>query len=403
MNITCPECGKLHKLPKDHQPERKSVAKCKKCDATMIINPQTPSNDQTPSESQKFDVLPTDNGDDNQEKEALSPSEEPEPESANRDINNDSGKTTAKDDIYTTFPEIKQLSPEKFVFKKIFSATGKKGYRTRENRLKLKIIKAVHDILSTKILQEDEQVMGLAKGIAYHSFEITYANGLLNILSNYFAIVCTNQRLLLINIDSRVNRPTRYIFQMCYDEINSVSCGPFRSSLIIKSKTGRNWNFTTIKRNLAKSLRDFIFKKSQEEPVLSPDNNSRYQLCPACYIALPDGLTSCPHCSAVFKKPKEAMLRSFVLPGLGSIYLRHLPLGIMEMAGYLIIWILAVILMILKPPGGIATAIAPVLIYHMIIGLLSLKTAKKGYIIDNRHLAPPIESPDNGEDSTSNA
>ncbi|MCK4837852.1 MAG: zinc-ribbon domain-containing protein, partial [Desulfobulbaceae bacterium] len=292
MNIICPECGKIHRLADDRLPKLKSAAKCKKCGARIIIEPRpaaagpdelnrkTQATEQNNSEPREFDVLLTEKIIDHPEESLFPGSEE---EEATDKLDNFTDETTVSgDDIYTTFPELRELSPDKFTYEEIFSATAKQGYRTRGNTQTLKIIKAVHDILTSRILHENEQVKMLARGIAYYPFEIPYANGLLTMLSNYYAIICTNQRLLLVNINSRINRPSRYIFQVPYHEISNISRSAFLSSLIIESKTGRSWNFTTVRRNLAKSLRSFILKKSKEKPTGHSEDNRQGQLCPAC-------------------------------------------------------------------------------------------------------------------------
>ncbi|MEN8135320.1 MAG: zinc-ribbon domain-containing protein [Thermodesulfobacteriota bacterium] len=410
MNIICPECGQIHNLPDDRLPKRRSATKCKKCGGKIIIDPQpaaigpdelnrqTETTEQTNSEPHELDVLLTENIIDHAEE---SPSPAPE-EMEILDILGDynAEATGYGHDIFASFPELEELSPDKFTYEEIFATTKKYGYQTSEDTGTLKIIKAVHDVLTSKILRENEQVKRLARGIAYYPFEIPYANGLLTIFANYYAVVCTNQRLLLVNINSRINRPTRYIFQVPYDGISNVSRGAFLSSLIIESKTGRSWNFTTVRRNLAKSLRDFILAKGAgtESPGSSPEDNGPRQFCPACYTLLADGLAACPQCSVPFKKPAEAITRSLILPGLGPIYLSYLPLGIVEMAGYLAIWLIALVLVIMKVPGGILTGIAPVLTYHLFSVILARKTADKGYIPEKRHIKPPVESEKTPED-----
>ena len=68
------------------------------------------------------------------------------------------------------------------------------------------------------------------------------------------------------------------------------------------------------------------------------------------------------------------------------------------MTGYLAIWLISVVLIILEFPGGLASAIAPVLSYHVAIGLLAGKTAGKGYVLDNSTVAtPPVAPKDNNE------
>lgn len=291
-------------------------------------------------------------------------------------------------EIYSSFPELAELSPGKFDYQQIFYKSGKQGYQNSDNRLNVKIIKALHEILTTKVLQNNEQVKRLARGIAYYPSEILYANGLLTMLSNYFVIVCTNERLILVNINRRTLTPTRYIYQLPYNEIAKVGRGAFLSSLIIENIHGKKWNFTTVGRRPAKSTKGFIVEKSAGQPAGSAKDNSLSQLCPACFIPLPAKITSCPHCAASFKSTKEARIRSLILPGLGSIYLSYLPLGIMEMIGYLAIWLVTVTMLIIEIPGGKMIAIIPVLIYHLCAAILAGGTGKKGYLLENKAVEP---------------
>ena len=71
------------------------------------------------------------------------------------------------------------------------------------------------------------------------------------------------------------------------------------------------------------------------------------------------------------------------MPGLGSLYLSYLPLGVMEIAGYLAVWLTAVVLVILRVPGGVMTAILMVLAYHGFTGIMSFKMASKGYLLQD--------------------
>ena len=412
MNIICPECGKIHNLPDERIPSRKSSAKCKKCGARMIINPRPTVNSveelnqdshntgPNESDSREFDVLLTDRCDENSEGKSLHALVAEESEAFDLQNITAADKTTTINEISAAFPELQGLTLEKFVFEEILSISESKNYRTKENILKIKIVKAVHDILTLNILHENEKVLRVAKGIAYYPFEFLYANGILNILSNYFAIICTSQRLLFINTDRRIKHPTRYIFQVPYHEINNIGRGAFLSSLIIESKSGRCWNFTTLKRNLAKSLKLFIVNKCKENVSESAIANSLNQLCPACYTPLPEKLASCPHCSAIFKKPAEAFLRSLVLPGLGTMYLSYMWLGLMEMVGYIAIWLLAILLMIIEIPGGLTSAIAPILSYHLITSFLAKKAAGKGYILAFNRTSTPVDIQINHEDSS---
>ena len=104
-------------------------------------------------------------------------------------------------------------------------------------------------------------------------------------------------------------------------------------------------------------------------------------------------MVTCPHCNAKFKKSDEAMTRSLILPGLGSVYLSYVPLGIIEMAGYLTIWFVAIVLLIIKVPGGIATVILLILCYHVLAAFLARQNALKGYLLEPSKFPSTEKSP----------
>ncbi|MDF1578369.1 MAG: hypothetical protein P1P81_07990 [Desulfobulbales bacterium] len=382
MKIICPECGKPHKLTGDRLPDRKFTAKCKQCGAAMIIDPLPPPGEAERSAGDIPIPAPTANPveydiplNDGDEKDQEPP------------IDSAEAATGGNDGLFGAFPGLRDLSPDKFAYHEIFARPGRHGFGTGENRLLRKLVEAVHQLLTTELLADDEKVLRIARGIAYHPFEIPYANGLLTMLSNYYAIVCTDRRLLLINVDRRLRRPTRYIFQIPYGEIAGIGRGLFRSALIITGKSGRNWNFTTVNRNLAARLEDFVAAQLKHPPAIPAAMQSPAQLCPSCHTPLEGGLASCPHCGATFKTPGEALLRSLILPGLGSIYLGYLPLGITELTVYPFCWLLTVALLVFEVPGAIAVAVIPVAACHLAAGLLARKTAAKGYLLDELPVA----------------
>jgi len=294
--------------------------------------------------------------------------------------------------IFRVFPELSGLSPNVFDYESIFTSGKSGSLLTGTNKLKLRLVKAVHDVLVGNILHDDEQILNIARGIAYYKNEIPYANGILTNYSNYFAIVCTSYRLIFINVNFSITAPSRYIFQVLYEEIRKISTGLFGSSLVIQTRTDRNWNFTTVHRKTGKEIQALVLAKTSGGPSGKFDGVSRWQLCPACFFAIPGKLASCPSCAAMFKTPAEAMTRALILPGLGSFYLSYIPLGFIELFGYLAIWAIAVILVVIGIPGGILSAVILVMLCHLFAGNMSRIMASKGYIVDRMPAADIIET-----------
>jgi hypothetical protein len=288
-------------------------------------------------------------------------------------------------EILRAFPALQNIPLEHFALEELFGPPPKGGYRTRRNRLKVGLLLAVAARLDEKILLRGEMVCKIARGSAYFPFEIPYANGLLTLPANYYALIATTHRLLLINLDFRGRRPARYTFQILYDEIGKISRGLLGTSLIIKIRNGGKWNFTTVKRSLARELAAFVKARLNGPPSGFYDGvPRRRQLCPACLQPLTGGLTACPSCLAPFKSAGEAMKRSLLLPGTGEIYLDHYLPGAAVLLGYLAAWLVAVVLIIVAPAGGVRGAALLLLAYHLLAGLLARRLGGKGYLT-----APP--------------
>ena len=291
-----------------------------------------------------------------------------------------SGLGNQEEILKQEFPQLTGLSPVQFDLDSIFPRRDGESCNNRRNRQIAGLLEKVAPLLVGRILQPDETVRKIAKGSAYFLFEIPYANGLLTLPSNHYALAATSHRLLFINLDWRRSQPTSTVFQVLYDEIDRVSRGVFLSSLIVKTRNGRNWNFTTVNRRLSREIVDFIRNSHAALPSGMYDGIPRPQLCPFCHVPLPDKLEKCPSCATVFKPRREATTRSLMLPGAGPIFLRYYAAGLGEMGGYLLAWLVAVAFVILEVPGGLFWGAALVLSYHACSALLAGKLAAKSYI-----------------------
>jgi hypothetical protein len=364
MIVACPHCHHQHRLPEDIELPPNSAAHCKKCGKRFLLE----AADERPV--QELGAPGTTN-----EKSAAS---QPSPAT---NLPNGSEPTAA---ILDAFPELQGLPLEKFLLAEIFMPGDKNHHQTSLNRLLAKLITATAPLLSESILQRDELVCRIASGIAYFPFEIPYANGLLTWPLNYYALICTNRRLIFINLDYHLSRPTRFVFQIPYDDIARVSRGFYGSSLIVTTDSGRNWDFTTVNRRLGAGLDNFIRTQREQLHAGVQEYQAPSQLCPACYQPVPEKMISCPHCQTPYKSAKVAMKKSLVLPGTGNIYLANPYLGIIEILGYLFTWIMTIILVIIGIPGGILGGGVLVLTYHLMAALMARRIGEKGYLVINK-------------------
>ena len=189
MDIICPTCNKSYHVPAERLPKKRASATCKNCGQTMLV--------------EASGVVWAEN-----------PATSPIASAGGR-------SSSAGDAILMDYPELERISPNRVAFDEIFSPNRKGSYKSRRNNLKVKILLAVSEVME-KLLNQDERVMRVAKGIAYHPAEIIFGNGWLTMIYNHYAILATDQRLLFININSRMQRTTHYLFQVLYEDIKKV-------------------------------------------------------------------------------------------------------------------------------------------------------------------------------------
>jgi DNA-directed RNA polymerase subunit RPC12/RpoP len=338
MQIVCRTCNATYNIRRDNLPERKATAKCKKCGGKLIIEPLVAGYVQAAPP-------PTETS------EAHPPSRAPVRKTGERE----------KLDILQVYPEFQSLNAAKFDLGEIFPPNKKGAYRHRKNTFKLKVLQAAHHILE-KALKDGEKVVRIAKGVAYYPAEIFFGNGFVTMLYNHYAIVCTNQRLLLININSRMNRPMHYIFQVAYENIKKVKHGFLSRTLVVYRHKGKRRTFR--KSRLAVEL--------AEEPLEN--------LCPACFLPLKKGLVACPECKTRFKEPKKALLKSLLLPGWGDMYLGHRALGLLELLGSVFVWVIIGSMLLAGEPGSLIGVVILLMFYNGSDGLFTYHMAKKGYM-----------------------
>jgi len=175
-------------------PKKRAVATCKKCGSKIAIEAAIPGAVRPLVSSE------------------MASGNAPHPTTA-PDPSGSAGKG-----IFVDYPELQGLSSEKFDFEEILSPNKNGGYKSPRNKFKIRTLKAVHAILN-EILEDGEKVMRVGKGTAYYPAEIFLGNGILTMMYNCYAIVCTNRRLLFININSRITRPTHFLSQMSYEDI----------------------------------------------------------------------------------------------------------------------------------------------------------------------------------------
>jgi len=356
MRVICPQCNAIYSIPRARVPKGKAAAACKKCGARIVIEQLRPAAADT--------LMPSGFASGNLADSSTAP------------LYNG----TSENQVFEDYQELAGLSSAKFDFGEIFSPNKKGGYRSRKNKFKIKIFKAVHDVLG-ELLEDGEKAMRIGKGTAHYPAEIFLGNGLLTMMYNYYAIVCTNRRILLININPRMTRRTHFLFQVPYEDIKKVKQGLFLNHLIIYRTNARRRVFTSVKRYILKELREFITLKQDTVSQAKPHKESLENLCPSCFAPLQKRLVACPYCKVQLKEPKKALFKSLLLPGWGDLYLGHRALGILEMLGSVIVWVIVIVSMRQGGFENLAAALFVLLLYNGYDSVLTYHMGKKGYML----------------------
>jgi predicted Zn finger-like uncharacterized protein len=363
MNIICPQCNATYRIPESRIPASKASFPCKRCGKRVVIGPAAPAGGDQ--------VQPA-------ETHSRPPKAAPAP----------AAHVSA---IVGELPEVKAFAPQRYALDHLLLPDKKGRFKTRLNKLKLKLLGAVQETVD-RLLDRDERVMHIAAGTAYYPAELFFGNGWMTLLYNRYILVATNKRLVAVNTNYKMNKPTHYLFQFPYAEIKKASRGLFGTSLAIARKRGNRRTFTSISRSLADEFKTFI--DSKIDPSASPDAEapSEDNLCPSCFTPLADHLSICPDCRAIFKSPRKAALRSLLLPGWGDIYLGHRFLGFLELLGSLVVWGICMALLLSDQTSDRTVALVILVFYNGMDGLLSLHMAKKGYSLEkSRPQAAPAD------------
>lgn len=357
MKIICPNCNNVYYVKGDKKSKTGIVATCNKCGEQIIIEPPLASQEEHPTAPTHIAVsYPS------------SPSVTRPKEFANMTLLRD-------------YPELRSLSGEKCDLVEILTPNKEGGYKSRKNTLKVEILKAVSGLLG-KILREREKVMCVGKGISIPGFPFSrfFIYRTLLYSYNYYAIICTNQRVLLINIDHKIRCPTHYLFQIRYEEIKNVEVVSFPSELTFNRIKGKRWTFD-LKRDIAKEITQFVVDKKSSIRAAKYPQEPLENLCPSCFTPLEKRLIKCPHCRAHFKEPKKAFLRSLLLPGLGNIYLGQNVFGILVLLFTAFVWATTISVLMGIEVGTPLEVLLILLVYHLTLGLYTYLVGKKGYIV----------------------
>ena len=360
MKIICSKCNTTYNIKDNIVPQaKKMVVKCKKCGSRIVLESGSKRPDKMAGVSHPLPM--------------------PHATQAAPD---------QPGEILSVYPQLTDLSPGKFALAEILMPSKKGDFKTGPNTQKTKILAAVKDVVQ-KMLRKEEVVLRVAAGTAYYPVEIFFGNGWLTMLYNRYALIATNQRLLMINTNHRMTKPAHYVFQMPYSNIKTVERGLLRRNIVLEPKKGKRKTFTSMKTYLSAEMSRFIRSQIESESLVETPDSTLMDLCPACYTALEKRLGNCSACAAEFKAPKKAMLKSLILPGWGDIYLGHRLLGCFELLGTLFIWFIFLGLLMSGLAEDLIFGLFLLVFYNGADSLLTFYMARKGYILEKKQPVLP--------------
>lgn len=217
-------------------------------------------------------------------------------------------------------------------FDRIFAGEGMRQRRLAKRRLEL--LQRLEGELA-RMLETGETVELVSWGIEY-SFVEAYFMGLWHYQVNRRALVLTDRRILMLQVDAR-RRLRDLKFAVPYAAIRSFAKGTL-GYLGLVLRDGRKLYVTGIPGPDRKAIRAFVQARLERSNGAAAPAAGRQNLCPHCYQPVAGLPERCPRCQGGFKSGARAGWLSLLMPGLGDLYLGHRAFGALELIGALAVW-----------------------------------------------------------------
>ena len=268
--------------------------------------------------------------------------------------------------------------PQIFRGKEIFFPT-----KERTTRIRVQSAKALLPTLK-KALEPGEVVLFIsARGFTFYLWEQLFGAGAWAGFVNATTLVLTDRRILAFNVKNRGRTPKDIKNAIPLSEIKSVR--GFGALLTLQLRDGKYLRVSGLTFADAKELKARLGHEVENmdaaTSTLSAGGKSLQHLCPVCCkpIEKVDSL-QCPSCRSEFRSGRKAALRSLLLPGLGNIYLKHTMLGVLELIGSIIVWLVVIGALIMGEPGAIITALVILVAVNGADYLVTRAMARKGIV-----------------------
>jgi hypothetical protein len=257
------------------------------------------------------------------------------------------------------------------------------GRRAKARRAKL--LGGVADVVR-RTLAPGETVRYVGRGVRYHLLEHVFGGAAVAQYHNMTALVLTDRRLLLVQLDRRGRAA---------DIKNEVPLAAIRGagrkgfSFRIQLADGTKLSF--VQMSGADKKRFGALRPAAAGPRTA--ERSLVHLCPACLGAVPGPVgvaLVCPRedCRVPFRDPRRAARLSALVPGLGDLYLRHHFFGSIEFLGSMAMLGVAIAFLVQAVAGGETSSVAGAAILGvLLVGVprvidhrLTLHMGRKGLV-----------------------
>jgi hypothetical protein len=261
----------------------------------------------------------------------------------------------------------------------LFQGDGFMGRQRCKKRLRL--LKRI-DFKLRHILDRGERVHFVTTGTTVGVGE----RFLFRILAYYLnrrALVFTSRRILFLQV-SGSDRPSVLVSQLPYASIASVKPS-WRGGCAIKLLNRETFNLQRIANADRKYLIEFLADIVQLTNAPFEQKRGVEQLCPHCFVFVPDHPASCPSCTGKFKSAGKAGLLSAIFPGLGSFYLGYRWFALIELLGAAALWYFLVIDSFLNnsasrgDPEFWMTSVGVIVFVHLFDAMMASHIARKGH------------------------
>jgi hypothetical protein len=240
------------------------------------------------------------------------------------------------------------------------------GYLARRaNEARAKLLQALAPLLATA-LEPAETIRYVASGFRYSAAELFLSGHLAARVTNRTALVLTDRRLLLLQVDAG-GRPKDLKNQLRVDRVRRASAS-WLGSLTLQTVSREKLVFTSVPRSDRNALAALL----PGSPTAPRESGSSVEhLCPACLRVVPGPVGSterCPDpaCRIPFRSPRRAAWLSALVPGVGDIYLRHFLFGSLEFVGSIAVLCVALFAIV----AAVATRDSEVLLVAAVLGVL---------------------------------